>query len=61
MSPMPNEQGKPSNEPGTTTVRLPVDLLERVRIIAARHQRSLRSEVRFALMEYVRLEEAAAQ
>jgi hypothetical protein len=52
------EDGKMTPE---TTVRLPVALLEQVRVIANRHQRSLRSEVRFALMEYVRRIEAATE
>jgi predicted transcriptional regulator len=38
----------------TTTVRLPRELVEQMRRIAARHDRSLSAELRVALAAYVR-------
>lgn len=40
-------------QPKTTTVRLPLDVVEAVRAIAVQHERSLSAEMRVALRQYV--------
>jgi len=49
-----NSQTSPKKD---TTVRVPWDLLEQIRVIAQAHERSLVAEVRYALAEYVRREQ----
>ncbi|PZS13489.1 MAG: hypothetical protein DLM64_03220 [Solirubrobacterales bacterium] len=44
-----------------TTVRVPRDLLEQVRLVARAHERSLAAEVRVALTEYVRRNSTAGE
>jgi hypothetical protein len=41
-----------------TTVRVPWELLEQMKVIAKTHERSLVAEVRYALNQYVRSPEA---
>jgi predicted transcriptional regulator len=43
-----------SATPTNTTVRLPVSLVEQVRVVAQAHDRSLSAELRVALAAYVR-------
>ena len=40
----------------TTTVRLPRDLIEAMRVIAKQHDRSLSAELRVALATYIKAE-----
>ena len=55
----------PNSEKGTkdTTVRVPWEILEDIRVIAKAHERSIVAEVRYALDAYVRrsLPEATRQ
>jgi predicted transcriptional regulator len=45
----------------STTVRLPVSIVNEVRVIAQAHERSLSAELRVALTEYIRRERASAR
>ncbi len=52
---MPTTKQDPTKH-GTTTVRLPWELVEQVRQVAVKHERSLSAEMRVALRDYIRRE-----
>lgn len=38
---------------GTTMIRLPVSIIDKIRVLAAAHDRSISAELRVALREYI--------
>jgi predicted transcriptional regulator len=49
----------PNTEQQDTTVRLPRTLIEQVRSLAQRHERSLSAELRVAIRHYIEQQEAS--